>query len=66
VKLENLQTDQIIIELAEKYSLEFVYNFGRNISNKVMPRRNSPTNESGKTVETMTKEHIVILRKTGY
>lgn len=63
VKLETLRTDQIIIELAEKFGLEYVYNIERNISNKVMPSRNSPTNESGITVETMTKEHIVILRK---
>jgi site-specific DNA-adenine methylase len=63
VKLENLRTDEIIIELAHKHGLEFVYNFGRRISNKVMPRRNSPTNEGGVTAETMTKEHIIVLRK---
>jgi 16S rRNA G966 N2-methylase RsmD len=63
VKLETLRTDKIVIELAQKHGLEFVYNFGRNVSNKTMPKRNSPTNESGKTVETMTKEHIVVLRK---
>ena len=63
VKLEKVHTDQILIELAQKHGLEFVYNFGRAISNKVMPQRNSPTNKNGATVETMTKEHIVVFRK---
>lgn len=58
-----LQTDVIISELAEQYGLETVYTIDRNISNKVMPSLNSPTNESGKTVTTMTMEHIVVLRK---
>lgn len=58
-----LQTDVIISELAGKYGLETVYTIDRNIPNKVMPSLNSPTNESGKTVTTMTMEHIVVLRK---
>lgn len=58
-----LQTDVIISELAEQYGLETVYTIDRNIPNKVMPSLNSPTNESGKTVTTMTMEHIVVLRK---
>lgn len=58
-----LQTDVIISELAEQYGLETVYTINRNIPNKVMPSLNSPTNESGKTVTTMTMEHIVVLRK---
>lgn len=58
-----LQTDVIISELAEQYGLKTVYTIDRNIPNKVMPSLNSPTNESGKTVTTMTMEHIVVLRK---
>lgn len=58
-----LKTDIIISELAEQYGLETIYTIDRNISNKVMPSLNSPTNESGKTVSTMTMEHIVVLRK---
>lgn len=58
-----LQTDVIISELAEQYGLETIYTIDRNIPNKVMPSLNSPTNESGKTVTTMTMEHIVVLRK---
>ena len=63
VKKELLQTDIIITELAQQYGLIPVYTIDRNIPNKVMPSRNSPTNETGKTNTTMTMEHIVILRK---
>lgn len=63
VKNELLQTDVIITELAPQYGLVPVYTVDRNIPNKVMPSRNSPTNETGKTNTTMTMEHIVILRK---
>lgn len=63
VKNIPLQTDVIISELAEQYGLETVYTIDRNIPNKVMSSLNSPTNESGKTVTTMTTEHIVVLRK---
>ena len=63
VKLENLQTDKILIELSKKYGLIHVYSIGRNIPNKVMPSLNSPTNETGVKVKTMTNEHIVVFRK---
>ena len=63
VKDINLLTDVIIIELAEQHGLKFVTKVARNISNKVMPSRNSPTNEVGKLVSTMMNEYIVILRK---
>lgn len=63
VKNVLLQTDVIISELAEQYGMETVHTIDRNIPNKVMPSLNSPTNETGKTVTTMTMEHIVVLRK---
>lgn len=63
VKNELLQTDVIITELASQYGLVPIYIVNRNIPNKIMPSRNSPTNEIGKTNTTMTMEHIVILRK---
>ncbi len=63
VKNELLQTDIIISELATQYGLETIYTIDRNIPNKVMPSLNSPTNEAGKKVSTMTMEHIVVLRK---
>lgn len=63
VKGELLKTDVIITEIADSYGLEYVYTIDRNIINKVMPSLNSPTNESGIKAETMTNEHIVVLRK---
>ena len=63
VKGELLKTDVIITEIADNYDLEHVYTICRNIINKVMPSLNSPTNESGVKVGTMTNEHIVVLRK---
>lgn len=64
VKSEKLITSEIIIEMGQSYGLEHVCTIGRNISNKVMPSLNSPTNEAGKKAATMTNEHIVVLRKT--
>ena len=63
VKGELLLTDRIIAEIAEYYNMDYVYTIDRNIINKVMPSLNSPTNEIGQKSETMTNEHIVILRK---
>lgn len=63
VKGELLLTDQIISEIADECNLEHIYTIDRNIINKVMPLKNSPTNESGVKSSTMTTEHIVVLRK---
>ena len=63
VKLQVLQTDKILSEMAKKYGLKYLFSFGRNISNKTMPSLNSPSNEPGLRVRTMTKEIIVVLKK---
>lgn len=63
VKSELLLTDVIISEIAAGYGLTTIYTVDRNIPNKVMPARNSPSNVVGDTNSTMTMEHIVILRK---
>lgn len=63
VKLENLKTDVIIREMSKKYGIKYLCTIDRNILNKVMPSKNSPTNESGETVSTMVNEHIVVLKK---
>lgn len=63
VKNEVLLTDVIISEIAAGYGLTTIYTVDRNIPNKVMPARNSPSNIAGHTNATMTMEHIVILRK---
>lgn len=63
VKEVTLKTDQILIELGEEFGLKHIITLNRNISNKVMPSLNSPTNISGKKVKTMCEELIVVLRK---
>ena len=63
VKKVYLRTDIIITEFAQtlKFSTEKIYS--RNIINKRMAMKNSPTNEKGKTVNTMMTENIIILKK---
>ncbi len=63
VKLEKLLTDKIIEEMAVKYGLKHLFSFNRKIINKVMPSLNSPTNEPGARVKTMTAETVVVLKK---
>lgn len=63
VKGVQLKTHEIIKEFALEHGVTYVTTLGRDISNKVMPSLNSPTNKTGKKVATMTNEHIVILRK---
>lgn len=63
VKNENLKTDIIIREIAKYYGVKYLCTIDRNILNKVMPSRNSPSNISGETMTTMTNEHIVVLKK---
>jgi DNA modification methylase len=63
VKQVQLPTDFIIAELGERLGFNLVDLSVRNIPNKRMPSKNSPTNEAGKLEATMCKESIVILKK---
>ena len=63
VKNENLKTDVILSEISQSYGLKPIYTISRNIHNKVMPSKNSPTNISGQTNSTMCNEHIIVLKK---
>jgi site-specific DNA-methyltransferase (cytosine-N4-specific) len=56
-----LPTDRIIVEMLPEF--EFVASLPRQIPNKRMPLRNSPSNIPGETDTTMLEEHIVILQK---
>lgn len=64
VKQVRLPTDFIITELAEKIGFNCENIVVRNIPGKRMPIKNSPTNIAGALEETMTRESIVVLRKT--
>jgi tRNA G10 N-methylase Trm11 len=63
VKGEVLPTDEITKDFFENQGFSHVETIIRNIPNKRMPSKNSPTNVTGKKDETMNKEYIVIMRK---
>lgn len=65
VKRIPIPTDRILIEIAERCGFEYIDRFYRNIPNKRMPRKNSPSNVPGALGKTITQEHIVILKKVG-
>ncbi len=64
VKQVRIPTDFIIAELAKKIGFKCENIIVRSIPSKRMPIKNSPTNIAGVLEDTMTKESIVILRKT--
>ncbi len=63
VKGITLPTDKITRNFFEQNGFKHINSFVRNIPNKRMPKRNSPTNEIGKTETTMNNEFIVVMRK---
>ncbi|MBL7197940.1 MAG: transcriptional repressor LexA [Candidatus Omnitrophica bacterium] len=63
VKKVKLPTDFIVSELGENLGFYTVDIIVRNIPNKRMPLKNSPTNIPGEIEQTMQKESIVILQK---
>lgn len=64
VKQVRIPTDFIIAELGEKIGFTCEDILVRNIPGKRMPIKTSPTNIAGELEETMTKESIVVLKKT--
>lgn len=58
-----LPTHTAIRAFFEGAGFKHVETFQRNIPNKRMPLRNSPTNVAGSADDTMTIEHIVVLNK---
>jgi len=64
VKNVQLPTDQFIAEKFEQNGFKHLVTYERALSNKVMPLKNSPTNKTGKTVNTMLYEYIVVNEKT--
>ena len=51
------------VEFYKRYGFEHIDTFMREIPNKRMPRKNSPSNIKGRTESTMLFEYIVILQK---
>ncbi len=64
VKGIEIPNDEITKELFEKYGFEHIKTIIREIPNKRMPKRNSPTNIAGITETTMNHEYIVVLKKS--
>lgn len=63
VKGVNIPTDEITAELFNENNFEHLETIIRNIPNKRMPSKNSPTNIVGKTASTIKNEYIVICQK---
>ena len=63
VKDITLPTDQFIAEQFQNNGFNHLVTYQRMISNKSMPKRNSPTNKKGKSCNTMLWEYIVICEK---
>ena len=63
VKGVQIPLDYITVEFFENADFEHLNTFVRRIPNKRMPSKNSPTNEIGKLMATMSHEYIVVMRK---
>jgi hypothetical protein len=64
VKKVKIPTDEIIVDLFKAQNkYDHIQTIIRNIPNKRMPSKNSPTNVTGMLESTMNEEYIVILQK---
>ena len=63
VKGVTLPTDAFIISAFGKHGFSHKETIVRNIPNKRMPRKNSPTNVPGETAVTMHEENIVVCQR---
>ena len=63
VKGQRLPSDKIIVDMSEILGFSHVDTLHRDIPSKRLPLKNSPTNVSGVTEETMLTEQIVVLQK---
>lgn len=64
VKGVTLPTDESIVSFFGRNGFVHIDTFVRNIPNKRMPTKNSPTNVVGKLDTTMLNEYIVVMRKS--
>lgn len=58
-----LPLDVITYKMFEKLGYEHIVTHVRDILNKRMPSKASPSNEEGEQIPTMTNEYIVVMRK---
>ena len=60
-----LPTSDAIRDFFKFYGFDHIKTYIREIPNKRMPVKNSPTNVAGETMNTMLNEHIVVMKKSG-
>ncbi|MBC8141204.1 MAG: DNA methyltransferase, partial [Armatimonadetes bacterium] len=58
-----LPTDVAVRDFFITNGYDYVTTHERQIPNKRMPARNSPSNVTGKQDTTMTREYVVVLRR---
>lgn len=63
VKGVTIPTDEITARLFEENNFTHIETIVRNIPNKRMPSKNSPSNVVGETASTMKNEYIVVCQK---
>ena len=63
VKKIQLPTDQFIAERFEKNGCKHLITYKRALSSKAMPSKNSPSNQTGNTLNTMLYEYIIVSEK---
>ena len=61
-----LPTDEFVVEAFRQYGFAHKTTMVRNIPNKRMPKKNSPSNIAGETSKTMHEENIVVCQRTRY
>ena len=64
VKEVMLPTDEFIVDAFRQHGFTHKTTIVRNIPNKRMPKKNSPSNVAGETSTTMHEENIVICQRT--
>jgi len=64
VKGQQIPLDYFTAEMFEKKGFQHITTMVREIPNKRMPSKTSPTNVSGAKVNTMSNEYIVVMEKT--
>lgn len=66
VKGVMLPTDDFVVETFRQHGFVHKETIVRNIPNKRMPKKNSPSNVAGETSTTMHEENIVVCQRTSH
>ena len=64
VKGVRLPTDEFVVDTFRQHGFLHKTTIVRNIPNKRMPKKNSPSNIAGETSTTMQEENIVVCQRT--